>query len=89
MRINLISIEDVSKTLNNSPLLQEVSLGINEGEKIGFIGSNGSGKSTFLHLINGDIPIDDGTIFKNKDIRISFLEQTSSFPHGITLKEFL
>ncbi len=89
MRMNLISIEDVSKTLNSSPLFQEVSLGINSDEKIGFIGSNGSGKSTFLHIINGDIPIDDGTISKNKDIRISFLEQTPNFPQGITLKEFL
>lgn len=87
--MNLLSIENLSKTFNDTPLFQNVTLGIDEREKIGFIGPNGAGKSTLLHIIAGYIEADSGNISKNNDLRISMLEQTPVSPKGISVKDFL
>ncbi|MDA3849643.1 MAG: ABC-F family ATP-binding cassette domain-containing protein [Spirochaetaceae bacterium] len=73
--MNLLSLENVNKTLNSEALFQEVTLGIDQGDKIGFIGPNGSGKSTFLRLLAGQLEPDGGNISRNRDLKISFLEQ--------------
>ncbi len=87
--MNLISIENLSKTVNDTPLFQNVTMGIDEGEKIGFIGPNGAGKSTLLHILAGLLESDDGNISKNNNLRISMLEQMPVIPEGITVKDFL
>ncbi len=87
--MNLISIENLSKTVNDNPLFQNVTMGIDDGEKIGFIGPNGAGKSTLLHILAGFIEADIGNISKNNNLRISMLEQTPVIPKGITVKDFL
>ena len=46
--VNILSLDGVSKTLVDAPLFEQVTLGIDAGDKIGFIGRNGAGKSTFL-----------------------------------------
>ncbi len=51
--MNLISLENISKNYSEKTLLNNISLGINEGEKIGLIGVNGTGKSTLLKIIAG------------------------------------
>jgi ABC transport system ATP-binding/permease protein len=87
--MNLISIENLAKTVNDNPLFQNVTMGIDEGEKIGFIGPNGAGKSTLLHILAGLIESDDGNISRNNNLRISMLEQTPVIPDGITVRDFL
>jgi ABC transport system ATP-binding/permease protein len=87
--MNLISIENLSKTVNDVPLFQNVTMGINEGEKIGFIGPNGAGKSTLLHIIAGLLDEDSGKISRNNNLRISMLEQTPVIPENITIRKFL
>jgi len=87
--MNLISIENLSKTVNDTPLFQNVTMGIDEGEKIGFIGPNGAGKSTLLHILAGLLDADDGNISKNNNLRISMLEQMPIIPEGITVRDFL
>ncbi len=87
--MNLISIENLSKTVTDNPLFQNVTMGIDEGEKIGFIGPNGAGKSTLLHIIAGLMEADTGNISKNNKLRIGMLEQIPVIPVGITVKEYL
>lgn len=87
--MNLISIENISRTVNDIPLFKDVTLGIDEGEKIGFIGSNGAGKSTLLHILSRFSEADTGNISRNNILRISMLEQTPIIPRGITVKDFL
>lgn len=87
--MNLISIDNVSKNVKEVPLFSEVSLGIDSGEKIGFVGQNGSGKSTFLKLLLGETEPDTGTISINKNVSISFLKQYQQFEESDTLKSFL
>lgn len=87
--MNLISIDNVSKTVNEEPLFTEVSFGIDEDDHIGFVGPNGSGKSTFLKLLIGETPSDTGTIARSKNMYISVLPQRPAFSEHMTVKEFL
>ncbi len=87
--MNLISIENVSKTLKDTPLFENVSLGINLHDRIGLIGSNGSGKTTFLKLLTGDLQSDTGTIALNRELKISILEQQPLFAPGSTVTDAL
>ena len=87
--MNLISVSDLTKTVQDEPLIEGVSLGIDSGEKIGFIGPNGSGKSTFLKVISGLADRDSGEVSVKNDLNISFLPQNPEIPEGIKLKDFL
>lgn len=85
--MNLITIEHVSKSYTERMLFEDVSLGINEGDRIGIIGINGTGKSTFLKLLAGVEEPDAGTIIKGKEVRISYLSQNPVFTDEKTLLE--
>ncbi|MBQ9766632.1 MAG: ABC-F family ATP-binding cassette domain-containing protein [Lachnospiraceae bacterium] len=85
--MNLITIENVSKSYTERVLFDEVSLGINEGDRIGIIGINGTGKSTFLKLLAGLEEPDSGTIIKGKEVRLAYLPQTPVFSDEKTLLE--
>ena len=85
--MNIITLENISKTYSEKVLLQDVSLGINEGDKIGLIGINGAGKSTFLKIVGGKEEFFDGTITKGKNVRIEFLDQDPNFHNDVTVIE--
>lgn len=87
--MNIISINSVSKTIIGSPLFKNLSLGINEGERLGLVGRNGSGKSSFLKLLSGELEPDEGSVARKKGLRIALLPQLPSAPKGCSLKEFL
>ena len=72
---NLISFENLSKAFSEKLLLDNVSGGIEAGEKIGVVGINGTGKSTFLRLLTGLIEPDSGSITKGKLVRPMYLPQ--------------
>lgn len=71
----LISAEHISKNYGTRQLLQDVSLYLNEQEKIGIIGVNGTGKSTFLRILAGVEEPDEGTVSRDPNIQISYLPQ--------------
>ncbi|GAA0789645.1 ABC-F family ATP-binding cassette domain-containing protein [Hathewaya limosa] len=85
--MNLISIENLSKSYSEKILLNKISFGINEGEKIGIIGVNGTGKSTLLKIIAGLEECDEGTIIKNNKVNIEYLPQTPEFDDNSTVLE--
>ncbi|KUP06500.1 multidrug ABC transporter ATP-binding protein [Bacillus coahuilensis p1.1.43] len=82
-----ISIENVSKTYGEKQLFQKLSLTIQEGEKIGLIGINGTGKSTLLKIISGIEEPDEGTFDHPKDYRITYLSQNPSLEQNLTILE--
>ena len=75
----LLTMEGVTKGYGEKLLLNEVSLGIEEDEKIGLLGINGSGKTTLLKLVAGRDEPDQGQIIRNKDLRINYLSQNPPF----------
>jgi len=85
MRMNLLAMDQVSKTYGEKNLMSEVSLGIDEGEKIGLLGVNGSGKSTLLKLVAGLEEPDLGSIIWNKNLRIQYLPQEPLFDPEATV----
>ena len=74
--MNLLTLEHIKKSYTDRILFSEVSLGINEEDKIGLIGINGTGKSTLLKIIAGLEQPDEGTLTKGKTLRIAYLAQT-------------
>lgn len=83
--MNLLTIENLSKSYTERMLFDHISLGINEGDKIGVIGINGTGKSTLLKMIAGLEEPDSGTITKGKKVRIGYLAQTPSFDDSLSI----
>ena len=77
--MNLLTIENMSKSFTDKVLFDKVSLGINEGDRIGVIGINGTGKSTLLKIIAGLEEPDEGTVTKGKKVRIEYLAQNPEF----------
>lgn len=85
--MNLITLENISKSYSEKILANNVSLGINEGEKIGLIGVNGTGKSSFLKIVAGVEEPDEGTVTKGNRVRIEYLAQTPNYDDNATVLE--
>ncbi|MBU0954796.1 MAG: ATP-binding cassette domain-containing protein, partial [Spirochaetes bacterium] len=87
--MNIVSLTGVSKTLIGTPLFKDVSLGIDEGDRIGLIGRNGAGKSSFLRILAGTLEIDEGQLAGKRDLRVNILPQSPVAEPGWTLQDFL
>ena len=85
--MNLITLENISKNYSEKKLLNNISLGINDGEKIGVIGINGTGKSTLLKIVAEIEQPDSGNIIKRNNIRIEYLSQNPDFDFEATVLE--
>ncbi|MCC5463753.1 ABC-F family ATP-binding cassette domain-containing protein [Pelosinus baikalensis] len=77
--MNIVSIEKLSKSYGTKNLFSNVSFGIDENDKIGLIGVNGTGKSTFLKVIAGLEEADDGKVMIGNTIEVQYLAQNPSF----------
>lgn len=85
--MNLLTIEEVSKSYSEKILINKVSLGISDGDKIGLLGVNGTGKSTFLKIIAGIEVPDAGKIIKGNTVNIEYLPQNPEFDPEATVLE--
>lgn len=83
--MNLISMENICKSFGPNPLIDDISLGIDDGDKIGLIGLNGSGKTTLLKIIAGIIEEDSGDIIRKNNINIEYLPQKIEFEGDLTV----
>jgi ATP-binding cassette subfamily F protein uup len=85
--MTLITLEKITKTFGAQTLFREIDASISEGDKIGLIGINGTGKSTLLKIISGDESIDQGKITKIRTLRVSHLLQDPIFDEALTAHE--
>lgn len=83
--MNILNAEKISKTYGEKVLFDKVVLGVNKGDKIGVIGVNGTGKSTFLKIIAGIEEPDAGEIVSGRGVTVSYLAQTPQFNPGDTI----
>ncbi|AHD23015.1 glycerophosphoryl diester phosphodiesterase [Rhodococcus pyridinivorans SB3094] len=84
---NLINLEQVSKSFGIKPLLDSVSLGVNEGERIGVVGLNGGGKTTMLEVLAGIEEPDSGRVSRVNGLRMAVVTQRGGLPEGSTVGE--
>jgi ATP-binding cassette subfamily F protein uup len=82
----LINAQGISKAFGTDPLFENISFTVSEGDRIGLIGPNGSGKSTLLRMLAGDVEPDDGAIAVRKRLRLTYVEQDSTFAPGRTIR---
>lgn len=83
----LLNATDISKSYTVKPLLKDISFAINEGEKIGLIGVNGTGKSTLLRIAAGIEDYDSGKIVLTRGVKIGFLPQQPAYEPEATVLE--
>lgn len=75
----IVTIENFTKTYGEKTLFKNVDLTINTGDRVGVVGVNGTGKSTFLQAVAGTIPVDDGNMVTMRGLRLEFLTQDKKF----------
>ncbi len=83
----LVNADKINKSYTEKPLLQDISLSIHEGEKIGLIGVNGTGKSTLLRIIAGIEEPDSGKVVYTNDVRKAYLPQHPEYDGNLTVEE--
>ena len=87
--MNILNIEHVSKIYGDKVIFDDVSYGIHEGEKIGIIGINGTGKTTLLRIIAGLEETDEGQVIRQNGLRIAYLPQNPEFPKDATILSYV
>jgi ATP-binding cassette subfamily F protein uup len=85
-RTNLVNLERVSKSYGVRPILDQVSLGVGEGQRIGVVGRNGDGKTTLLRILAGREEPDGGRVSTSRDARTGFLSQTDDLDDEATVR---
>jgi ATP-binding cassette subfamily F protein uup len=86
---NLVNLENVGKSYGTTVVLDGVSLGIGDGERIGVVGRNGGGKSTLLKLMIGAETPDTGRVTRTGGLRIAAVDQRGALPAGTTVREYV
>lgn len=87
MAASFLQVENLTKSYGDRMLFRDVTFGIYEGDKVGIIAKNGTGKSTLLSIIAGKEAPDSGNIIFHNGLRVGYLEQTPSFASGTTVME--
>jgi ATP-binding cassette subfamily F protein uup len=84
--VNLINVETITKAYGPEPLLDAVSLGLDEGDRIGVVGRNGGGKSTLVEILARATAPDAGRVTHARGLRLGYLTQRDAFPEGATVR---
>lgn len=87
--MNYLSVEQLSKSYNEQALFDNLTFGINQGQKVALVGKNGCGKSTLLKIIGGLESADSGRVVFRKGVKLSFLTQNPEFSSHQTVRDFI
>ncbi len=82
-----MQVESLTKSFGERILFENITFGISEGQRIGLIAANGTGKTTLLNIIAGRMDYDSGEVVFRRDVTVSYLEQDPRFPAGLTVLE--
>ena len=78
--VSYLQVEGLVKSFGDRVLFENFSLGIGEGQRVGLIAKNGTGKTTLLNILAGEEDYDSGTITFRRDLKVAYLEQDPKFP---------
>jgi ATP-binding cassette subfamily F protein uup len=87
--VNLVNLENVSKSYGTTSVLESVSLGVGDRDRIGVVGRNGGGKSTLLRMITGAEPPDSGRATVTGGLRIATVDQAGHLTAGATVRDLV
>ena len=87
--MNILTIKNLTKEYTDRKLFDGIDFSLEEGEKVGVIGINGTGKSTLLKIIAGVETPDEGEYIKGSNVVINYLSQNPDFPKGITIYDYI
>ncbi len=87
--MNYLSVKELTKSFGDKYLFEDISFGINKGDKVALIAKNGAGKSTLMRIIAGKEDADSGEVVIRKGIKYGFLEQSPSFDENLKVEELL
>ncbi|MDO5608806.1 MAG: ABC-F family ATP-binding cassette domain-containing protein [Capnocytophaga sp.] len=85
--MNLLSVENISKSFGERMLFENISFGINKDQKIAFIAKNGTGKTTLINILTGKDTPDSGQVVSRNGIHIGYLPQNPDFEEDLTIEE--
>mgnify|MGYP005792581339 FL=1 len=86
--MNIINIEHISKIYGEKTIFDDASFGVQEGDRIGIVGINGTGKSTLLKMIAGEATPDSGQIIRQNGLKIAYVPQNPVFPDDADIRSF-
>lgn len=86
--MNIINIEHINKIFGDKIIFDDASFGIQQGDKIGIVGINGTGKSTLLKIVAGEEEADSGQVITQNGLKIAYLPQTPVFPKQATIASY-
>lgn len=87
--MNILNIEHISKIFGDKVIFDDISYGVHDGDKIGIIGINGTGKSTLLKIIAGLEEPDEGQIITQNNLRMTWLPQNPEFPEKMSVLDYV
>ncbi len=87
MGVSYLQVENLTKSYGDRMLFDSVTFGVEEGDKIGIVAKNGTGKSTMLRILSGAESPDSGNVIFRNDLRVGFLEQLPDFAPGMTVED--
>ncbi len=87
--MNILNIEHISKIYGEKVIFEDASFGIQEGDKVGIIGINGTGKSTLLKMLAGEELPETGQIIMQNNVRLAYLPQNPQFPENATILSYI
>jgi ATP-binding cassette subfamily F protein uup len=82
-----LQVDGLTKSFGDLVLLQQISFGIAEGQRVGLIAKNGSGKTTLLNILAGREGYDEGSVVYRRDLRVGYLEQDPHYPEQLSVIE--
>ena len=83
----LLQVDELTKSVGDRMLFENVTFGINEGDKIGIVAKNGTGKTTLLNIIAGNDTPDSGSVTFRTDVKMFYLSQLPELKPGATIIE--
>lgn len=86
--MNIINIEHISKLFGDKLIFDDASFGLQEGDKVGIVGINGTGKSTLLRMVAGEETPDSGQIIRQNNLKMAYLPQTPEFQKDATVLSY-